>query len=227
LSVIKKILIKISFELEGEVFDLTGKIIRKENPKKDTFEYGLKFIDLLYKDEHRLVKSLNMYQTKKVRSEQEQLKIRKKTAEETVFIDLLEIVPYPALLVSYDRNIIAQNKKGDKLCKDGSLKCFNRLFQTNTPCDHCRLEELEEKKGELSVGEVFINNKKYKANWFDLKERLFIHYFIPEQSCPELTEKIKRKLGEYGIVDPHLNSELNQLITDDINTDYENNNDVI
>lgn len=57
------------FELEGEVFELEGCIVRKSGEENRYSKYGVKLAPLSIKDESRLIGVINRYQTRQYRDE--------------------------------------------------------------------------------------------------------------------------------------------------------------
>ena len=173
-----KTVLNIQFRFEDEHFIMQGCLIWKSSNGSHS-EYGLEFIDLSPQEEQRLVKCLNQNQMRKTSSKKSQFNLGKGKISNNIAEKVIEILPYPAFLVSADRVVIKANKAANELAINPvGEKCHLTVKEKNTICSYCQVDEMIQNEEIVCGPQVIkIKNKKYLPYWYYLEDRLFIHYF--------------------------------------------------
>ena len=170
-----KIILNVSFELKNEPFYFYAQVLRK-NEKNGKFEYGMKFLHSSFRDEDRLVRSLNQYKLEHVKQNRSQNDLRRQKYIGSL-VKILEAFPEPAYLVTYRRIVVAANKaaqaKGIKLGE----RCHQTICQHRTVCPHCRMDESITSEGIVSR-DAMVLGTDCLVHWLNLEEGLILHYFI-------------------------------------------------
>jgi len=166
----REIIIELTFEVEQEEFTLLGQLLRKKHINS-AWEYGIRFMGMLPKDERRLAKILNVYQVKKIKIEKDEMP---RFEVPKPIIKVIDLLPYPSYIINEERLILAANKKAKVQGFPSDCKCFNKIFQRDEVCPFCRLNEIKEDKDVTNL-EVNFGEKKCWVSWFWLEPDLYLH----------------------------------------------------
>lgn len=165
----KDIILETTFDFNKKNFVLSGALVWKEE-KYHLKTYGARFINLTEKAERQLVYDLNKYQLSKTKLE------RLNTGKGSPAAKIIQAIPYPSILMTAERKIIAVNNSSEKLGVTPGTKCHMGFWQENKICSFCMLEESRLHNGILSYS-VYIKNKKHVMHWLCLEKKMFLHYW--------------------------------------------------
>lgn len=166
----KNIVLENSFNLNNTTYVMDGVLLWKED-KNNQKTYGAKFVNITEKKERQLVFDLNKYLLNKAKLERENAGYRESPAAK-----MINAIPYPAVLVTAERKIIAVNSLGEKLGIMPGNKCYHAYWKENKVCSFCMLEEASKHKEIISYS-AYIGNKSYQIYWLCLGKKIFLHYW--------------------------------------------------
>lgn len=166
----KNIILHLAFNFVDKSFALQGSLIWKDD-KVNQKIYGVKFIDLTEKEERQLVYDLNKFQLEKTRSENAGAGNRESPAAR-----MLHAIPYPAILITAARKVLALNEPAEKLGVAIGGNCYSVCWENSKACSFCMLGESPLYNGIISYP-VRIRNKKYVFYWLYLGKKIFLHYW--------------------------------------------------
>ena len=118
----------------------------------------------------QLVYDLNKYQLSKTKVE------RMNAGGESPAAKMIHAIPYPSILLTAQRKIIAVNNLSEKLGITPGTKCYMGFWQENKICSFCMLEESRMYNDILSYT-VYIKDKKHELHWRCLGKKIFLHYW--------------------------------------------------
>lgn len=160
----KKVVVDLSFDLDESSFaDLRGEVVWSRSEER-VYACGISFVGLPVRQERRLFQALNSYQIKKARYSDilhkgTSLRYRNKIRQ------ILELLPYPALLISDERRIVAVNRPAEASGLAPGRSCFDAVFGANAVCRHCRLEEAVTSEN-IARLEMIFNGRPHEFTWF-------------------------------------------------------------
>jgi hypothetical protein len=167
----KNIVLQTTFPLENKTVVLQGSLVwKEENPRQKI--YGIKFTGITEREERQLIYDLNKIQLGKTRLEKEKGGHRESPAAK-----MLHALPYPALLVTAERKVLAVNKQSEKLGVLIGDRCYRGYWQNEKACSFCMLEKAPMYNGIVSYA-VYIKDKKFLIHWLYLERKIFLHYWI-------------------------------------------------
>jgi hypothetical protein len=173
-----KIVVRVSFSFEEQLFNIEGVIIRKEALKDNINEYGIRFIGIPRIEENRLVRCLNQYKFKNVRAKKSQIDLRKQKGIGPL-LKIIEAIEVPAYLVTSQRVVVAANRAALAQGIHLGERCYQMICQNKKVCPHCRMDEAQNADDILST-EAIITDEKYYAHWIYLEYGLTLHYLKKE-----------------------------------------------
>lgn len=165
----KDIILETTFDFDNKTLVLQGVLVWKEE-KYPLKTYGTRFINLTEKAERQLVYDLNKYQLSKTKVE------RMNAGGESPAAKMIHAIPYPSILMTAERKILAVNNLSQKLGVAPGTKCYTGFWQENKICSFCMLEESRKYNDILSYT-VYIKDKKYVMYWLCLGKKIFLHYW--------------------------------------------------
>ena len=165
----KDIILETTFDFNKKTLVLQGVLVWKEE-KYPLKTYGTRFINLTEKAERQLVYDLNKYQLSKTKLE------RLNAIKESPAAKIINAIPYPSILLTAERKIIAVNNLSEKLGATPGAKCYMGIWQENKICSFCRLEDSRMYNDILSYP-AYIKDKKYVMHWLCLGKKIFLHYW--------------------------------------------------
>lgn len=168
LPVGENIVLETTLTFGNKIFILQGILIWKEE-KCNQKIYGTKFICLTEMEERRLIYSLNKYLLNRT-------KLERSRPGETPSTRIINTIPYPAILITPERKILAANNLSKKIGIIPETKCYQGFRKENKICSFCLLEEAQKRKG-IIVHSIYIKNKKYLLHWLRLEKKIFLHYW--------------------------------------------------
>lgn len=89
---------------------------------------------------------------------------------------MIHAIPYPAVLLTAERKIIAANNLSEKLGALPGAKCYQEYWKESKACSFCMLGEAHKYNGIISYT-VYKKNKKYLMYWLCLGKKIFLHYW--------------------------------------------------
>lgn len=170
LPVGKDIILESVFDFGDKNRVLQGVLVWKEESYQQRI-YGTKFINLSEKEERQLVYDLNKYQLSKTKLER-----TKGSYSESPAAKMIYAIPYPAVLLTAEKKIIAANDLSAKLGASPGAKCYQVYWNESKACSFCMLGEAHRYNGIIS-NTVYIKNKKYIMHWLCLGKKIFLHYW--------------------------------------------------
>lgn len=136
----KKVVAELSFDLDESSFtNLRGEVVWSRS-YEHAYVCGIRFVGLPMRQERRLFRALNGYQIKKARYNEHLNKVNNMRYLNKA-VNILELLPYPALLLSDERRIIAAHKLAEAAGIIPDRSCFSAVFGAGAACSHCRLDE--------------------------------------------------------------------------------------
>jgi hypothetical protein len=169
-----KIIIRTSFDFEQQHFDAEGLIVRKKLMGNDLIEYGIKFIKISRLEEQQLVRCLNQYKIKHVKTKKSQIDLRKQKGVGTL-IKMMEAIDTPAYLITAQRVIVATNRVAQSQGAHLGERCYQTLYQNKKICPFCRIEEASQVEDVLTT-EAVVLNERHSLHWIYLENGLTLHY---------------------------------------------------
>jgi hypothetical protein len=169
-----KIVLRVSFDFEEQHFDVLGIILRKKKLAGELKEYGVKFIGISRLEEYRLVRCLNQYKIKNVKSKKSQVDLRKQKGIGPM-VKMIEAMDFPAYLVTAQRVVVAANRTA--LAEGAHLgeRCYLTVCQNKKVCSFCQIDKAQSSEDILST-QAYVRNDNRTVNWIYLENGLTLHY---------------------------------------------------
>jgi|GEM_PF-3542940 len=171
----KKVVVELSFDLDESSFaDLRGEVVWSRSDEH-AYACGIRFVGLASRQEQRLFRALNSYQIKKARYDEHLNKVSNLRYLNRI-VNILELLPYPALLLSDERRIVAVNRPAEAAGIRTDRSCFEAVFGAGEACAHCRLDAALASEDITKLVREF-NGRPHEFNWFHLESGYLIYCF--------------------------------------------------
>lgn len=169
-----RIVLRTSFDFEEQHFDFEGVILRKRMLPDNTKEYGVKFVEVKRLEEHRLVRCLNQYKIKHVKSKKSQVDLKKQKGIGPL-VKIIEALDIPAYLITAQRVVVAANRAAlDQGTQLGS-RCYLTICKNKNICPFCLMAEAPN-HDDIVKTTAFVLDENHSVNWIYLDNGLTLHY---------------------------------------------------